>query len=166
MKVIEISPRLCSNLSTEADEATRRRKHRNLHADFQDPCQRLLNAICEDSYIRPHRHRADPKSETIIAIKGSFAAVTFEDDGEILDVIRFGTEHFGGSATMNVGIEVPPGIWHTILSLQPNGIMLELKAGPFDPDAAKELAQWAPAEQTLEGHRYLNHLRNVVEQMG
>jgi cupin fold WbuC family metalloprotein len=118
-----------------------------------------LNAIGTDSYIRPHRHSLDPKAETLIAVRGQFALITFDDAGAILNIVRFGTET---DATVPVGADLPPGTWHTIIALVPGAILLELKAGPFIPNAAKEPAPWAPEEGTPEGNEYLQRLKGLI----
>ncbi len=113
----------------------------------------------EDSYIRPHRHSLDPKDECLIAIRGQFALVAFGADGKIERVTRFGTEKY---EQCNAGVELPAGLWHTVVALTPGAVLLELKAGPFRSDAAKEPAPWAPAEGSAEAPAYLAHLRHII----
>lgn len=91
------SPAFLGTLNEEAAQSPRSRQHRNIHQNHEDPCQRFLNAIGMDSYIRPHRHALDPKTETLVAVRGMFALVTFEDDGVVQEVIRFGTEKYAES---------------------------------------------------------------------
>ena len=147
------------SLVEEASQSRRARQHRNIHERYDDPCQRFMNAIGVDSYIRPHRHSLDPKAETLIAVRGQFALVTFDDAGAVLNIVRFGT---GTETKVPVGADLPPGTWHTIIALVAGSILLELKAGPFDPNAAKEPAPWAPEEGTLEGMDYLQRLRALI----
>ena len=153
-----LSAELLSGLSSKAQSTSRMRQHLNIHRDYEDPCQRFLNAIGIDSYIRPHRHSLDPKAETIFAIRGLFALVVFDDEGKISRIEKFGTESWCG----NVGVELSPGIWHTILALTPQAVALELKAGPFQPSAAKEAAPWAPEEGSRDAAGYLQFLRDAV----
>lgn len=95
-------------------------------------------------------------------MRGVFALVIFDEQGSIVDVERFGTEKHGGAQTMAVGVELAPSAWHTVVALTDNAIMLELKAGPFIPTAAKELATWAPEEGSLEASAYLRSLRYQI----
>ena len=138
----------------------RRRQHRNLHADYQDPCQRLFNAIEPDSYIPPHRHLADPRDELLVAVRGLMALVTFDDQGAVTTVQHFGTEKHGEK--LAVGAEVASGTWHTVLALAPGCVLLEAKAGPFNPAQPKGLAPWAPPEGSEEAAVYLHQLRQLV----
>ena len=159
MTVKVFSADYLDSLVAEASQSPRARQHRNIHERYDDPCQRFLNAIGTDSYIRPHRHSLDPKAETLIAVRGQFALITFDDAGAILNIVRFGTET---DATVPVGADLPPGTWHTIIALVAGSVLLELKAGPFNPNAAKEPAPWAPEEGTSEGRDYLQRLRELI----
>lgn len=146
----------------KAKEAKRARQHQNIHLSYDDPCQRLLNAIGVGSYIRPHRHSLDPKIETLVAVRGLFALVTFDPSGEIDGIIRFGSEKYDDILAPNVGVELHPGVWHTVAALTDGAVLLEVKAGPFNPGAAKEFAPWAPEEGTDEAVHYMQSLRLAV----
>jgi len=141
------------------------RQHLNIHQEYEDPCQRFFNALERDSYIRPHRHALDPKPEDLIAIRGMFALVSFDDGGEIAQIVKFGTEKFLDAGVIGVGVELAAGTWHTVLALSDGAILLEIKAGPFNPVAAKEPAPWAPEEGSAEASSYWRHLRHSVESL-
>lgn len=162
MSVQRFTPDYLASLVEDADRSPRARQHRNIHSSYEDPCQRFMNAIGMDSYIRPHRHALDPKAETLIAVRGSFALVIFDDDGSVQEIVKFGTERHADTPQLSVGVDLTPGIWHTIVALAPGSILLELKAGPFNPIAAKEPAPWAPDEGTDEGVQYLRALRERI----
>jgi cupin fold WbuC family metalloprotein len=136
------------------------RQHLNIHQSYDDPCQRLFNAIGINSYIRPHRHSLDPKTESLFAVRGLFALVLFDQHGNPRNVIRFGSESAGGKVA--AGVELSPGDWHTVVALSEGAVLLELKAGPFRPDAAKELASWAPEEGGDAALSYLRSLHGVI----
>lgn len=119
-----------------------------------------MNSIGTDSYIRPHRHSLDPKAETLVAVKGKFALIVFDDQGSPRQIELFGTQLFGEN--LAVGVELSPGLWHTIVALTAQAVLLEIKAGPFDPQAAKEFAPWAPEEGTDQARHYLHSLRQQI----
>jgi cupin fold WbuC family metalloprotein len=144
------------DLTGEAKGSPRLRQHRNIHQSYQDACQRLFNAIELGSYIRPHRHAADPRDELLIAVRGSMALVTFDDQGTVTGVLCFGTDKYGRD--MAAGAEVPASTWHTVIALEPGCVLLEVKAGPFDPNRPKDLAAWAPEEGSATARDYLNRL--------
>lgn len=91
-------------------------------------------------------------------MRGAFALVLFDDEGGIVAIERFGTEKHGGAA----GVELAPGAWHTVLALTEGAVLLELKAGPFIPTAAKEFAPWAPEEGSVEGASYIAALHQRI----
>jgi cupin fold WbuC family metalloprotein len=148
------------NLTNQAKGGLRRRQHSNIHESYRDPCQRLFNAIERGSYIRPHRHAADPREELLIAIRGTMALFTFNDEGAIQGVLRLASDGYGGNAV--VGAEVPANVWHTVVALESGCVLLEVKAGPFDPNQPKDLAAWAPEEGTQEASIYLRGLEVAV----
>jgi cupin fold WbuC family metalloprotein len=145
-----------NGLTSQAVGSPRLRQHRNIHQSYQDVCQRLFNAIEPGSYIRPHRHAGDPRAELLIAVRGLMALVTFDERGNVIGVLRFGSDMYGDG--LAAGAEVPPGTWHTVIALVPGCVLLEVKAGPFDPDQPKDLACWAPAEGTPATADYLDQL--------
>ena len=140
--------------------SSRLRQHRNLHQSYQDACQRLLNAIEPGSYIRPHRHASDPRDELLIAVRGVMAMVTFDDQGTVTNVLRFGTEKHGDE--MAVGAEVSSATWHTVIALETGCVLLEVKAGPFDPNQPKDLAPWAPEEDTAAARDYFDRIVELI----
>ena len=149
-----------NELTAQAQSSPRMRQHRNIHESYADPCQRLFNAIEPDSYIPPHRHATDPKDELLIAVRGSMALVTFDEQGMVTEFVRFGADRNGeGSA---VGAEVSANTWHTVIALMPGCVLLEVKAGPFDPNQPKDLATWAPDEGSAAAAEYLNKLLESV----
>lgn len=124
----------------------------------------MFNAIGEDSYVRPHRHLLDPKTECLIAVRGLMTLVMFDDEGGVTNAIRFGVQIPGNSDPVSIGVEIPPGVWHTVVSNTPGSILFEVKAGPFDPAQAKEFAGWAPLEGTVEAEKYLRSLKVLLDQ--
>ena len=164
MSVIKISSLLVDNLTSQAKLSIRLRSHYNFHTDYADPAQRLVNSIGINSYIRPHRHALDPKSECLIALKGCFALVVFDDQGLVVDVIKFGSESYAKNDS-NYGVNISPRIWHTVIALMPDSVLFEVKSGPFDPLKAKEFASWAPSEESPEAVFYLEDLRKSIGYM-
>ncbi len=151
-----------ASLQAEATDSPRRRQHLNLHKIFTDPCQRFLNALYRDSYIRPHRHTLEPKEELLVAISGVFALCLFDDNGVLTKVTSFATEAYW-HAGMAFAVSVSPTAWHTVVALTDEAVLLETKAGPYNSDAAKELAPWSPPEtDTGAARAYLDVLRQAA----
>lgn len=152
-------------LELKAAKETRQRLHSSLHDSHLDLCQRLLNCVGPTSYIRPHRHSLDPKVETLIAIKGRFSVILFDDTGKAIDVTVVGTEAFASCEAWVVGVEILPTSWHTVIALDEYSTLFETKAGPFIPGLAKEYASWAPGEGEPEAAAYQQSLRRIAERL-
>ena len=159
MPIRTITPADLDELSRSAALATRRRLNLNLHPDYADPCQRLLNAVEPDSYLRPHRHTEPAKPECFVAVRGRFHLLIFDDAGTIVERIEL------TPAGPVVVADVPPGAWHAIVALEPGSIFFETKPGPYTPLTDKDFAPWAPAEGSEEAVVYLQSLRAVVESL-
>jgi cupin fold WbuC family metalloprotein len=152
-----IDHQLLDRLTAAARENRRLRMNHNLHAVYDEPCQRLLNAVEPGSYIRPHRHLTPPKPETFVVVRGRFAALVFHDGGEIDQVVHLSADPGG-----TVGVDIPAGAWHCIISLESGSVFFETKPGPYEPLSDKDWAPWAPAEASTEAAAYLESLRRKV----
>jgi cupin fold WbuC family metalloprotein len=161
MKVF--SAEYLNELTAQAQGNPRKRQHRNIHESYDDPCQRLFNAIEPDSYIPPHRHASDPKDELLIAVRGSMVLVTFDEQGRVTGVVRFGADRNGDG--VSVGAEVPANTWHTVIALESGCILLEVKAGSFDPNQPKNLAPWAPDECSNQAAAYRQMLLSYIDNL-
>lgn len=155
MKLID--NKVLDQLSREAADSPRLRKNLNLHDDYTDPCQRLFNAMEPGTYIRPHRHLFPPKPECFMAIRGKLALIVFSDEGVVERVVPF------GPGCDVVTIDLPAGMWHTLISLEPCSIFFETKPGPYEPLSDKDFAPWAPAEGSPEVEAYLAALVEQVD---
>lgn len=159
MKVFGVD---CLNkLTAQAHVNSRKRQHRNIHASYEEPCQRLFNAIEPGSYIRPHRHATNPRDELLVALRGLMALLTFDGQGKVTGVVRFGSDR--RCEDIAFGVEVPANTWHTAIALEPGCVLLEVKAGPFDPNKPKDLAPWAPNEGSPAALPYLKKLIDLAE---
>lgn len=158
-----INKKFLRQLANTALNKKRFRTHFNLHESFSEPCQRLLNAVEPGSYIRPHRHFTDPKVECLVALQGLFLVIFFDDVGKIVEKYFLGSEQYRKNAVAL--IEIQPWVWHTIISLRSGSVLFEVKAGPFNPNAAKDFAEWSPCESDPGSSRsyyeYLLHSCNV-----
>jgi cupin fold WbuC family metalloprotein len=154
MTVKIFSSEYLNDLVFQAKLSPRLRQHSNIHLEYDDPCQRLFNAIEPESYIRPHCHGV----ETLFVVQGLMALMVFSEEGDIEQIQRLVPESRASRKDDAVGVEVPSGKWHTVVSLASGSVLLEAKAGPFNPDVPKIFAPWAPAEGSVEGANYLNKL--------
>jgi cupin fold WbuC family metalloprotein len=142
-----------------AARSQRLRAHANVHHSYADQCQKLFNAIKLDSYIRPHRHSLDPKEECLLAVRGLFGLIEFNDEGGITSIVLFGSEKYSEQFSIAAGVELSAGVWHTVVALVDQAVLFEVKNGPFNPVVAKEFATWAPEEGGNQARSYLNVLK-------
>ncbi len=147
-------------LHGQAKASPRQRQHLNIHASHEAPFQRLFIAFGVDSYVRPHRHHLVPKDETLIAAQGLLGVLVFDDAGQVVQKLKLGTERHAASGVGPV-VDMPAGTWHTVLALTPDAVLLEGKAGPFDPQGPREFADWAPEEGTAEALVLLRKWRGL-----
>ena len=146
LKVID--RKIMEETSEKAAVSPRRRMNHNFH-ELSDGVQRMLNAIEPGSYIRPHRHLDPDKMEMFIVLKGKGAVITFDDNGQILEC--FMLEAVGET----LGVEIPPGVWHTVVSMEEGTVFLEVKDGPYLPSTDKDFAAWAPLPDAPDADRYM-----------
>jgi len=149
--VLLVDQALLDRKSEDAAKSRRKREIHALHLGDEDSLQRMLNAIQPGSYIRPHRHLAPPKSETIVILQGSLGFVPFDGQGNPVDS-RFILLDAGRGA---FAVDARAGLWHTFFALEENTVLFEVKPGPYDPIGEKDFAHWAPAEYEAGAVEYL-----------
>lgn len=147
-----IDQSLLDAVSGEAAHHARRRKNFNFHPDDAAPAHRLLNAIEPGSYLPAHRHLDSRKDETIVVLRGRLGVLLFDDCGNVQQAIAL------TPLGRVCGIDIPHGVYHTLVSLEPETVMLEAKAGPYLPLAENERAPWAPPEGDPQAAAYLQRL--------
>lgn len=144
------------NLSSAAKASDRQRKIFNYHLSFDDPINRMLNAVEPGSYVQPHKHENPDKREIFLLLKGKMVVVFFDDNGTITQYILLDNEE-------NFGVEIPPSVWHTIVALEPGTVVYEIKDGPYSPANDKNFAPWAPKEGEKECGEYLEAILSVLQ---
>jgi cupin fold WbuC family metalloprotein len=144
-------------LSAEAKGTPRLRKNLNLHPDDEFCCHRLFNAIEPGSYILPHRHQDPLKDETMVVVRGRMGVIFFDDCGSVAGstILVAG----GGS----IAVDIPHGVFHTVMGLESGTVFFESKAGPYRPLGDEEKGKWAPPEGTPEAAEYLAHLATLLK---
>ncbi len=155
MKVV--TSELLKQVTEEAVRSPRLRKNHNMHKHDGSACHRLLNAIEPASYIRPHRHLDPEKDEAFIILSGKLGIIIFSDDGVVAEKVML--SHQSG----NLAADIPYGIFHTAVSLEPGTVFYEAKAGPYLPLTESETALWAPIDGSAEAVSYLQCLCSLFD---
>jgi cupin fold WbuC family metalloprotein len=146
-----ISGSLFDTVAEHAAASPRLRMNHNFHSGPTDNPHRFLNVLLRGTYIRPHRHLDPPKSECFLVLEGMAEVIIFDDLGAIKARHRLGEESAEGRLW---GVDIAPGVWHTIQALTTRVVCFEVKPGPWAPATDKEFASWAPAENDPEVAAY------------
>jgi cupin fold WbuC family metalloprotein len=127
-------------LSSQANASARLRKNLNVHTDLDDPVQRLFNAMQPNTYVRPHRHVGEGRWEFFQVVRGRALVLLFDDSGRVTEKSELCDKG------PNIAVEIPSNTWHTLVSMQPETVLFEVKSGPYKPLTDKDFAAWAPQE--------------------
>ena len=155
MKIV--TRELLQQLTESARTSPRLRKNHNLHPSDESRCHRLLNAIEPASYIRPHRHLDPDKDEAFILMSGRLGIILFSDAGEVMESVTLSPQDG------ILAVDIPNGVFHTAVSLEPGTVFFEVKAGPYLPLSAAEAAAWAPLEGDGGAIQYLEQLKKLLD---
>ncbi len=156
-KPILINQKLLSETTEKAKQTDRKRINYNFHTDYSDPMNRMLNALEPGTYCRPHKHEDPDKREVFLVLKGTMAVIFFHPNGEISEIVKL------CPAEGSYGVEVPPGVWHTLVSLESGSVAYEVKDGPYIQMNDKNFALWAPEEGSKEAPSYLQTLIDAID---
>jgi cupin fold WbuC family metalloprotein len=115
----------------------------------------VVNFVLDESYMQPHLHPSDEKIEKMFLVDGSFCLILFDNNGNIYKTIVI---EKGGIES----VDVPAFTWHTYVMLTKKVIIYETMDGIYEPSSWKEMAPWAPLENTEEAVNYLRLLKSKV----
>jgi cupin fold WbuC family metalloprotein len=138
--MIHINRKIIEPLLSDASQSQRQRKNYNFHQNADERIHRMIHATNPSTYVQPHKHENPDKMESFIILIGRVLVVEFSENGEITDHIILDPK------TENYGVEIPERIWHTLITLEENSLVYELKDGPWNPSDDKNFASWAPTE--------------------
>jgi len=124
-----------------------------IHRGPEDVVQRMLNFMQPGTYIRAHQHPRDWASETLLVMSGCLGFVTFDAEGAVRTTHRLGVGDL---------IDIEAGVWHSVLALAEDTILLEIKRGPFNEED-KVFADWSPEESSAEASETLAWLTSLTE---
>lgn len=141
---------LMARLVEQARKSPRLRTNYNFHASMEENPHRFLNVMVKGTYFTPHRHLDPPKSEGFLVLKGEVALFTFDDGGRVT------AKHVLGRDAL--GIDIQPGVWHTLVVLSDSAVCYEVKPGPYTAATDKEFAPWAPREGQPGTREYAERL--------
>jgi cupin fold WbuC family metalloprotein len=130
----------------KAKQCKRKRFPKILH-EKGDYNNRVINFVLQDSYMQPHLHPGVEKIEKMYLLKGSFALILFDENGEIYKtiILKLGQQEF---------VDVPAFTWHTYVMLTKEVVIYETMDGVYEPSTWKKMAPWAPEENDQIASKY------------
>lgn len=146
-----LNKELMGELLRRAEVGERRRANFDLRGSAEDGSQRMLNALMPDTVVPVHRHQTTP--ETVVCLMGEVEEVFYQvleefvrdDRGDVLRrrSLREVERHrlaplSSGSAAC--GIQVPAGVWHTLVALIPS-VIIEFKDGKYAPPSPEDVVE-------------------------
>ncbi len=126
-----IDKNILDQVTAQAKASPRLRMNYDLRNSPEDRSQRMLNAIEPGTVMPIHRHHAS--SETVICIRGHFEEYLYDENGVLIETIDMRP----GGAIVNV----PPGQWHNLKSLESGTVLFEAKDGPYAPLGEDEIME-------------------------
>lgn len=123
-----------------------------IHRTQPAPVQRMLNFLQPGTYVKPHIHRGDGSSESVVLLTGSLHYFIFSADGDV-------THHFRAVAgTPSAVLDMEPDVWHSFIVMKPDTVIFECKKGPYEVASDKDFATWAPNEGTVEADEWVKQM--------
>lgn len=141
---------LFDRLIERARQSPRLRTNYNFHSSMDENPHRFFNVMVRGTYVAPHRHLDPPKTESFLVLRGEIAFFVFDDTGSVTSAEILGRN--------KIGIDIGPGIWHTLAVLTPEAVCYEVKPGPYSAANDKDFALWAPREGDPRALGYLERL--------
>jgi len=129
-------------VASVAQQRPRLRMNHNLHQE-SELVQRFLNVLQPGTYVRPHRHvRAEAGTgfECFLVMQGAIGLLLFDAEGRLQQQERLDAR---GSLR---GVELAENQFHSLVALEPDTVMFELKQGPYQPTADKDFLSNFPQE--------------------
>ena len=120
-----IDKELLDKVSEQARVSPRLRMNYNFHQSLDEKCHRFLNAVEPGTQVEIHRHPA--KDETFVLLRGRVEVRTYNDNGSIIESVEL------CPSEGKYGVNIPKGVWHNLVAIEPNSIFFECKEGPYSP---------------------------------
>lgn len=124
LNIMKLDNELFDRILTQAKASSRRRMNYDLRTSSGDSSQRMLNVLMSDTVIPIHRHV--DTSETVVICRGSIREEFYDEMGQKTAefILRA-----GGDCP---AVQVPIGVYHTLVCLEDGSVIFEAKDGVYD----------------------------------
>lgn len=146
LPIKRLTQELIHSIAQEARSNPRQRQNYNFHA-HSERVQRFLNVLQPGTYVRPHRHQRVPDVngfEFFLVIQGAIGLIVMNEQGKLIHA-----ELLSANGETRA-VELAQGTYHTLVALQPDTVMLEIKEGPYEVQTDKDFLLMFPVEGTAE----------------
>ena len=153
---------LFDRVAREARQGRRLRMNHNLH-QAEDLVQRFINVLQPGTYVRPHRHLRDNKGEgfeCFLVLQGAVGLVLLDPQGRVLQL-----ERLDARGPLK-GIELAENQLHTLVALEVDTVIFELKQGPYQPSSDKDFLPGFPFENTPAADAQEQRWRDLFRSSG
>lgn len=123
-----------------------------IHRTQPAPVQRMLNFMQPGTYVKPHIHRGEGASESVVMLTGSLQYFLFNAEGRVIRTFK------AVAGTPSAVVDMEPDVWHSFLVLEPDTVIFECKKGPYEAMSDKDFAPWAPDEGTDEAEEWIRSM--------
>ena len=130
---MEINDKLLDELLAQAGTNERRRINLDLRNGEGDTSQRMLNALLPGTHVPIHRHTKT--IETVILLRGHITELFYDE--KRVECAR----HELNPASGIYGVQVPAGMWHTLIVHEPS-VIIEMKDGAYVPITMDDIWQY------------------------
>lgn len=137
---------LAKSITEKASASPRLRDAFHFH-NHHEKVQRTVLALQPGTYVRPHCHIKNDNNngfEMLTILHGSIGVLFFNELGDMIHREKLTIEQ------KHYLIEIQQGIYHSIVVLSPDTLVLEIKEGPYDALTDKTFLQDFPEEGTPE----------------
>lgn len=117
---------LIEKIAKEAAASPRLRMHYDLRDSAEEDSQRMLNVLLPGTEVPIHRHKNS--SELVVCLQGSCIERLYDEQGKETEAV---TLTAGGEVPAMV---IPAGVYHTLDASAGMSVIVEVKAGKFDPE--------------------------------
>jgi len=149
---------LSDGLLEMAAKAQKKRAFYSYQGPDED-LQRMVYAGLTETYVQPHKHQSPVKIEVYLIVQGRASLLVFDDTGNIADTINLDE---AGPVRL---VEIPAGVWHSLVITSETAVLYEIIHGKFDPFTFKAFAGWAPEEEDQAGgQEYLRQLKQKLSE--
>ena len=151
---------LFDRVAQSARQASRLRMNHNLH-QAEDLVQRFINVLQPGTYVRPHRHLRDNSGEgfeCFLVLQGAVGLLLLTRTARLWERLDA-----GGPLR---GIELAENQVHTLVALEDDTVIFELKQGPYQPASDKDFLAGFPVEHTPEARDQERRWRDLFRPSG